>query len=210
MARTSWLSLLFLCLIQWVDARKHHKVKPITTRSSVSSTTTTVPSAGPTSSSINDFCPDYFKTCDSGLILTYGPGCYPSGSPEPPYTEPPCPEATSTLDTAVSSTMEVSPTITPVPSTFTSSEIPSIPVPSQGGSGTVTITVTTTPSVAVVTSLVTEMVTVSVSQTVTASAPVATRVPRFGQCAGANYRGLTVCEAPYQCKYVTNWFSYCQ
>jgi chitinase len=51
---------------------------------------------------------------------------------------------------------------------------------------------------------------VTVTRTSSAGgAPTGSAVPQWGQCGGKGYTGPTQCQAPYTCKYVTEYWSQC-
>ncbi|KAL8354485.1 hypothetical protein RB601_004064 [Gaeumannomyces tritici] len=81
-----------------------------------------------------------------------------------------------------------------------------------GGGGGQQPPVTTTTTTATPTTLVTSTTTrTTSSSTVT---PTQTGgppgVPQWGQCGGRDYTGPTVCQAPYKCVFLSEWWASCQ
>lgn len=77
-----------------------------------------------------------------------------------------------------------------------------------GGGQNPPVTTTTTPTA---TTLVTSTTTgTSTSGTVTPTQTGGPGVPQWGQCGGRDYTGPTVCQAPYKCVYLSEWWASCQ
>ncbi|KAL8383692.1 hypothetical protein RB595_010747 [Gaeumannomyces hyphopodioides] len=80
-----------------------------------------------------------------------------------------------------------------------------------GGGGGQQPPVTTTATTATPTTLVTSTTTgTTTSSTVTPTQTGGPGVPQWGQCGGRDYTGPTVCQAPYKCVFLSEWWSSCQ
>jgi endo-1,4-beta-xylanase len=101
------------------------------------------------------------------------------------------------------------PAWTSVSSVLAAGKTSANPPPSSSTSVPGSSTSTSVPASSTTTSAPPQSSSTSSSPPTSTSAPPVTTAPHYGQCGGQDWKGPTVCESPYTCKFSNQWYSQC-